>query len=276
MAVTAWMSPSTIVSDNSSGIYAWSNPSNAGASDNNYAISTLPGDIIEQTIKLVKAGSVVGDNKSTGASLPDPEAYIEYGGTTDVWGVSLSAADVNSSTFGVVFQVYDDGGGSGASHYLKATNFGFAIPTGVIITGIEVSIEQYLDYLSPNYLAVVDHIRMRVTYEDYGIRISKAGTSATTAPTLTTKKNYIILSTDSVHKVAAQAVVSADSNIAHGLGFAPMFDSYVLTDSLTVARPGKYDDSFGYWDVSSDATYLYCDEIWSTTSLFYIIYLDAP
>ena len=92
-------------------------------------------------------------------------------------------------------------------------------------------------------------------------------------PTSTTKKNYIILSTDSVHKVSAQAVLSADSNIAHGLGFVPMFDVYKLTDSLTKAWTAKFE---GGWNVSSDSTYLYCDERYGTDSLFYIIYLDSP
>ena len=108
---------------------------------------------------------------------------------------------------------------------------------------------------------------------NYGIKISKAGTDVTSTPTATTKKNYVILSTDSVHKVSAQAVVSSDTNVAHGFSFAPMFDAYKLTDSLTKAVVAKFFDG---WDVSCDSTYLYCDEKSGTNSLFYIIYLDEP
>ena len=108
---------------------------------------------------------------------------------------------------------------------------------------------------------------------DYGIKIAKVGFDVNVVPTLTTKKNYTILSTDSVHKVSSQAVVSADANIAHGLGFAPFFDAYVLTDSLTRAHPGKTASSF---EVSCDSTNLYLDETFGTNSLFYIIYLDQP
>lgn|SRR3990167_5861886 len=113
---------------------------------------------------------------------------------------------------------------------------------------------------------------------DYGIKISKAGTAVTDVPTATTKKNFIILSTDSVHKVSAQAVVSADTNVAHGLGFAPFFDGYVLTDSLTRAYFAKNEEqnSKVSYDLSCDSTYLYCDEISASNSLFYIIYLDTP
>jgi hypothetical protein len=110
---------------------------------------------------------------------------------------------------------------------------------------------------------------------DYGIRVSKAGTDVKTIPTETTKKNYTLLSTNAVPKVSSQGVLSADSNIAHGLGFTPMWDAYILENSLTEAHP-----STGYlnssWQVSADSTYLYCDEISGSNKLFYIIYLDEP
>lgn len=108
---------------------------------------------------------------------------------------------------------------------------------------------------------------------DYGIKMSKAGTAVTGTPTATTKKNFIVLSTDAVHKVSAQAVVSADTNVTHSLGFVPMFDSYKLSNSLTEARLARFEEG---WNVSSDSTYLYCDETFGTDSMFYIIYADAP
>lgn len=108
---------------------------------------------------------------------------------------------------------------------------------------------------------------------DYGIKIAKPGFSVTPTPTLTTKKNFTILSTDSVHKVSAQGVVSSDTTIAHGLGFAPFFDAYILTNSLTRASIAKTASSY---EVTNDATNLYIDETFGTNSLFYIIYLDTP
>jgi hypothetical protein len=110
---------------------------------------------------------------------------------------------------------------------------------------------------------------------DYGIKISKAGTDVKTAPTSSTKKNYTILSTDTVPKVSTQAVVSSDTNVAHGLGFIPMWDAYILQDSLTEAHPVTPVPN-QYWDISADDTYLYCNEIWGSYSVFYIIYLDEP
>jgi hypothetical protein len=106
---------------------------------------------------------------------------------------------------------------------------------------------------------------------DYGIKISKAGTDVKDTPTETTKKNFIILSTNSVHKVSEQDVVSSDTDVSHGLDFAPFWDAYIIKNSGTEAHPAN-----GSWAVSCDDTYLYCDENWGSDSLFYIIYLDKP
>jgi len=110
---------------------------------------------------------------------------------------------------------------------------------------------------------------------DYGIKISKPTYDVKTALTKTNKKNFTILSTDSAHKVSTQLVVAADVNVAHGLGFRPFWDAYILTDTLSKATPvsGVWNKS---WDISCDATYLYCNEISGTNSLFYIIYLNQP
>lgn len=110
---------------------------------------------------------------------------------------------------------------------------------------------------------------------NYGIKISKEGTDVKSAPTETTKKNYTILSTETCPKVSTQAVISSDTNIAHGLGFIPMWDAYILQNGLTEAHPAT-----GYWNsswhISADSTYLYCDEKSGAFNLFYIIYLDQP
>src|SRR5690606_26209945 len=55
----------------------------------------------DNIVKLVKGGSVVGDDKSSG-SWPIELAPELYGGPTDLWGTSLTPAEVNASDFGVV------------------------------------------------------------------------------------------------------------------------------------------------------------------------------
>lgn len=54
------------------------------------------------SLKLVKGGSITGDEKSTGAYLPLTDTWVSYGGASDLWGLSWSYSDLNSSVFGAV------------------------------------------------------------------------------------------------------------------------------------------------------------------------------
>jgi photosystem II stability/assembly factor-like uncharacterized protein len=116
--------------------------------------------INDTTVKLVKGGAVVGDNKADAANWPGADAYTTYGGAADLWGTTLTVSDVNANNFGVVVSatrgngaksyvdhiritVYYTAPATGTSHYLKITNFGFAIPTGATVTGIKVEAEGY-------------------------------------------------------------------------------------------------------------------------------------
>jgi hypothetical protein len=129
----------TVADDSSVGTVAWSNPTNAqGAADTVYATiavngpmtghylkatnfgftipsgATINGVVVEfrrsdsngiltdGTIKLVKGGVVSGTNKSAGATWPTSDTWNSFGGTTDLWGLTLTDTDINSSTFGVV------------------------------------------------------------------------------------------------------------------------------------------------------------------------------
>ena len=69
----------------------------------------------ENSIRLVNgAGTIVGDNKSTNATLPSgagSEAFISYGGAADDWNASLTGSDINDVDFGCVFAVDLNGGG---------------------------------------------------------------------------------------------------------------------------------------------------------------------
>jgi len=103
---------------------------------------------------------------------------------------------------------------------------------------------------------------------DYGIKISKVGTNVTDVPTETTIKNFTILSTVTCPKVLTQAVVSTNTNVAHGLGFAPLWDAYFLQNSSTEAHPIQS-------GVTCDSTYLYV-LVPPSYKVFYVIYLDQP
>jgi hypothetical protein len=61
--------------------------------------------VADSAIYLTKDGTnIVGNNKSTGASwaTSDNNTTTDFGGASDLWGTALTAAEVNSSTFGVM------------------------------------------------------------------------------------------------------------------------------------------------------------------------------
>lgn len=75
----------------------------------------VPPTAVDNTIKLVKGGTISGDNKSAGASWPGAgsEAYASFGGASDLWGLALSVDDINASNFGSVLVADLSGGGFG-------------------------------------------------------------------------------------------------------------------------------------------------------------------
>lgn len=72
---------------------------------NSNASGDFPTTIVDSAIYLTKDGStIVGNNKSTGATWQssDNNTTVDFGGASDLWGTTLTAAEVNASTFGVM------------------------------------------------------------------------------------------------------------------------------------------------------------------------------
>jgi len=56
----------------------------------------------DESIRLVNGdGNVVGDNKKSATYWPSTDTWATYGGAGDMWGTSLTAADIRDSDFGV-------------------------------------------------------------------------------------------------------------------------------------------------------------------------------
>ncbi len=141
MADTGWLSPSSVADNSGIGTLTWTNPGNAAAQDDTYATvsgsmaqvthylfattfgASIPSgatiDGIEvgydayksggmncaySTVKLIKGGSVSGDNKGssyTYTGTSDTDTYQTFGGASDLWGLTLTESDVEASNFGV-------------------------------------------------------------------------------------------------------------------------------------------------------------------------------
>lgn len=168
MASSGPNSPASAADDASYGATAWTGATDVFSSNGTGAFVGLSGTgtIAEDTVKLIKGGTVSGDNKSTGATLPSVYTYVNYGTSIDLWGVTLAYSDINASDFGVAFAVIRATGN--LSHYLTATNFGFSIPSGATIDGIVVGIQEARTNINPLDYALVDHVRITVYYTEGG------------------------------------------------------------------------------------------------------------
>lgn len=140
MASQGPLSPGTGANDASVGTVAWTNPGNILASDNSNATAsantgvttnylkatnfgfsiptgaTIDGIVVEferksnntgtgrdGEVKLVKGGTIGGDNKATATNWAFiTDRYDSYGANNDLWGLTWTADDINSSGFGAV------------------------------------------------------------------------------------------------------------------------------------------------------------------------------
>jgi len=160
----------TMADDSAVGTVAWLTPNGAKVlNDSSYAISPMNMDDTwhgwDNEVKIVKSDGTIGTtNKAdTVNAWHYPPTYIPYGSSSELWNETWTAEDINDIDFGVVLSVKRtdvDTSTTDYSHYLKATNFGFTIPTGATINGILVEINKN----TGSGGILVDHIRITVYY----------------------------------------------------------------------------------------------------------------
>ena len=60
-------------------------------------------DVKDTEVKIVKGGAIGSTNKAeTTTDWSESFSYVDYGGTTDLWGETWTAEQINASNFGVV------------------------------------------------------------------------------------------------------------------------------------------------------------------------------
>jgi hypothetical protein len=66
-----------------------------------------PGEINDNSVRLVKGGTISGSNNAIGAGWNPTGTTVSrsWGGPTDMWGLTLTSSDVNDSTFGFALAV---------------------------------------------------------------------------------------------------------------------------------------------------------------------------
>lgn len=131
---------STFVGDSTVGTVDWTSPELAQLSDDQWAYaylssgqssyylkatgfgftiptgSTINGIVVEversrgglgqdawdNSVKIVKGNTIQGNEKANSTEWPTSDTYITYGGSTDLWGLTWTVAQINASDFGFV------------------------------------------------------------------------------------------------------------------------------------------------------------------------------
>lgn len=71
--------------------------------------------VTDHTLKLLKAGAIVGSNKAdTTHEWPNSQSAAIYGNSADLWGTTWTPSDINGANFGLVFAGYDQFAVTGA------------------------------------------------------------------------------------------------------------------------------------------------------------------
>lgn len=140
-----------------SGAEQWTGPDNAFTNDESYA--TLDYKDIEYVnfnVQLYYNDNVIGNSKVEECRLS--EDVSAFGGSTDLWGSSLSSSQVNNPDFRISITL-DDGLGSYSTALLLG-DFDFTLPEDCEITGYKVEVEYYSD----GDYCYVDFARVKVCY----------------------------------------------------------------------------------------------------------------
>lgn len=64
------------------------------------------GNTHDSTVSLIKGGVISGNNKALATNWSTTEQYANYGSSSDLWGLSLTPSDINSSNFGAAISVF--------------------------------------------------------------------------------------------------------------------------------------------------------------------------
>jgi hypothetical protein len=105
-------------------------PSNATITGIEANISKLrsggtTGEVIDDTVRLVKGGTVVGSNLASPDAWFGSRHMVTYGSSTELWGTTWTPADINDTNFGMVLAV--QGEAAGADRTANVDNFSILV-----------------------------------------------------------------------------------------------------------------------------------------------------
>lgn len=118
--------------------YGLTNSAEAYAEDGTYA--TAPANDNAIYIKLSKDGGATWTNELS-STLPAANGVVSFGSSgTELWGKTWTGDDIDNTSFRLQVTM-----GSNKTSYQIFKNFGFAITSTYLLTGIEVRVKGYFD-----------------------------------------------------------------------------------------------------------------------------------
>ena len=148
------------------GVYVQDNVGASGTSSISASL-TFSQVIQDFSVRLWMNGAAVGNDMALGASIPVPPGItLQYSG---MWGLSnLTYKDVNTPEFGLAWAGMISGTSNAPqfTHYMVAKNFGFALPTGSLVVGINARVWVFGNLPSPGQRVVLllDFIDLQLDY----------------------------------------------------------------------------------------------------------------
>jgi hypothetical protein len=74
--------------------------------------------VFDLSVKLIKGGTVSGNDKLSADAWPDTDAYKTYGSASDLWGLTWTVSDINASNFGMQISAQEGGSGGGGEAFI--------------------------------------------------------------------------------------------------------------------------------------------------------------
>jgi hypothetical protein len=167
---TAYATPAVAASlTGSGGATPWAFPASAKVIDGGYAFSIFGAGASVHELhiaRLIKNGVIGGTNIATNQQITTGST-LALGGTSNLWGNTLTADDVNDPTFGfaMALGIWNGTTNTIGSEYLTIQNLGFALPAGATVLGIEVLLTYVLYAGGGGTTGLgIDGVQVRVTY----------------------------------------------------------------------------------------------------------------
>lgn len=109
----------------------------------------LGGVVSDNAVKLVKGGTATGDNKA-GQGWSKTQSTQTYGSGDDLWGTSLTPADVNASNFGVAISATAFNPSTAYVYAVYVTVY-YSIASGAAYNSTQSGLIAFWDGSSPTY-----------------------------------------------------------------------------------------------------------------------------